>query len=352
MSTFRMLQAAANANPGWTEVNLTYSAGWDTNDLVAYMGTNGLTVAFANPMSTVRWGHMHAKYLGTSPGTNARLAFDRGSSRWHAPGTVTDQHMLWDLGAKRTMAPNVLGIRSQVDAASYPRHWKFQGSNDGGVTWTDLYTSTTVAHTAQGQWRTFDIVGSAFYQLLRLVQTGVNSIGTSNFITDDLQIWGKLRTYDLSKLTYPPPDTPFGANGAVRALAPTMVGDSVFNSNAASRASDGSTSTYFHSNNSSTGWLRMQFGGGVKIIPYEIHLRCRHDSSSSVFGSAVLEGSDNASTWTTLATYPTGIYNDAITGLQIRLSVPPPAVGYTYLRLRATSEFLIVSEIDVFGKVA
>src|SRR5690606_11588636 len=102
-------------------------------------------------------------------------------------------------------------------------------------------------------------------------------------------------------------------------------------------AIDKNFSTTFHSSTSTSPWLRFDFGSGAAVVPYEIHMASRHDGPHSPFYNSTLQGSNDASSWDTIHTWPgvyywTGLSNGATT----YLSVVPPSTGYRYLRFQNT----------------
>ncbi len=180
-------------------INLTFISDGDANGVIYYIGTNALTVSFANPHGNKTQNL--ASTLGA--GTEAGLT-DRANNSMFTNDTP-NSWMGIDLGldVSRTLIPNKYSVKIYNGSGHFIRNWKIQGTNFvisnsvsdwNAATWTDLDTrvgNTLVA--ANNTYYSFDITGvTTAYRYLRLFQTGVDSNGENYLALAELEFYGTL----------------------------------------------------------------------------------------------------------------------------------------------------------------
>lgn len=107
-------------------------------------------------------------------------------------GNVADSWWQVDFTANRLFQPTRLAIVGRASAGQHPRNFKLQGSDDT-VTWTDLLTVSSEGPN-DNSWWSKEVVGSAFYRYLRILQTGLNSSGANYLVLGEVEMWGILKS--------------------------------------------------------------------------------------------------------------------------------------------------------------
>jgi hypothetical protein len=162
-------------------VTLTYASNGDSNGLIYYLGTSGLTTAFTNPAGT---GFLMLA-SGSSSNTPAALT-NRDTALWASLGTPL-QWVAIDLGAGKSIDLHDYTLKARSDSNSaMPRNWELQGTNSvpawsvmgvEGASWTvlDVQTNQLNMSVASDFFYTGYPSNKPSYRYLRLVQTGYNS---------------------------------------------------------------------------------------------------------------------------------------------------------------------------------
>lgn len=179
---------------------LVYASNGDTNGLMYFLGTVGLTTSWANPVisrgvaitaytlqnGTVDWYvNRSADNLFTTDVPNSFFAIDLGAGRELVPSKYTLQ--------KRNLGPS-------NDA----RSWKFQGTNTvasmsvanlQAATWVDLDVQTNnTTLDADSSWVAINVSGvSTAYRYFRFIQTGLNSNSGNYFTISEVELYGLFR---------------------------------------------------------------------------------------------------------------------------------------------------------------
>ncbi|AFR02523.1 hypothetical protein PEC301653_09320 [Pectobacterium carotovorum subsp. carotovorum] len=151
-----------------------------SSSVIPLMTSNTLPVGYTASASN--------ESLGTY---KAFIAFDGSNNSgpppncWGTDGTwvpsVARPHWLQiDLPSKEAIGGYQITNRSQLDMGNV-RTWKLQGSNDNGVTWSDLDSVTDDMNNDPGAVRNFTLSQSASYKTYRLLITAIN--GSSPYVT-------------------------------------------------------------------------------------------------------------------------------------------------------------------------
>ncbi|MBN3255558.1 discoidin domain-containing protein [Pectobacterium brasiliense] len=151
-----------------------------SSSVIPLMTSNTLPVGYTASASN--------ESLGTY---KAFIAFDGSNNSgpppncWGTDGTwvpsVARPHWLQiDLPSKEAIGGYQITNRSQLDMGNV-RTWKLQGSNDNGVTWSDLHSVTDDMNNDPGAVRNFTLSQSASYKTYRLLITAIN--GSSPYVT-------------------------------------------------------------------------------------------------------------------------------------------------------------------------
>ncbi|MEQ9874604.1 discoidin domain-containing protein [Pectobacterium brasiliense] len=167
-----------------------------SSSVIPLMTSNTLPVGYTASASN--------ESLGTY---KAFIAFDGSNNSgpppncWGTDGTwvpsVARPHWLQiDLPSKEAIGGYQITNRSQLDMGNV-RTWKLQGSNDNGVTWSDLHSVTDDMNNDPGAVRNFTLSQSASYKTYRLLITAIN--GSSPYVT-------------ISELKFFPPNEKFVIN--------------------------------------------------------------------------------------------------------------------------------------------
>ncbi|MDX6913820.1 discoidin domain-containing protein [Pectobacterium carotovorum] len=167
-----------------------------SSSVIPLMTSNTLPVGYTASASN--------ESLGTY---KAFIAFDGSNNSgpppncWGTDGTwvpsVARPHWLQiDLPSKEAIGGYQITNRSQMDMGNV-RTWKLQGSNDNGVTWSDLHSVTDDMNNDPGAVRNFTLSQSASYKTYRLLITAIN--GSSPYVT-------------ISELKFFPPNEKFIIN--------------------------------------------------------------------------------------------------------------------------------------------
>lgn len=178
-----------NFSPGNEPPVVTFtrvSAG-DTNGLVYYLGTDGLTTSFVNPAATGKITATADNWLDIR---NPTKAFDRAndgnSTIWHNNGT-TASWMQFKLENGRSFMPTGFELwASDQHNFNLGSTAKFQGSNDG-TTWEDIVTFVSPDGVGSRYFNN-SFLTATFYVWFRFKssQVGYSGIG-------DIELYGELQ---------------------------------------------------------------------------------------------------------------------------------------------------------------
>lgn len=181
-----------------TYLNFTYASNGDTNGIVYYLGTLGLTAPFVNPDTL---GQMRAMRSSDGNGSRTDLTSRLGGLNTHTLSVVNS----WigvDIGSNRFLTPNkyTLRNRGQFGTTNWAGDWVFQGSNNvGGITvadwnaatWVDIQTVTGNTDLSNNDAYTAQNVGvSAPYRFFRWMMTGSDNLGSYYFTVENLELYG------------------------------------------------------------------------------------------------------------------------------------------------------------------
>lgn len=171
---------------------ITYSRNYDsanpTNDLTNLLGTNGGTVAYANPHPS----KILASASSTQQGATANL-FNRIADYWHSNNTA-GQWLSIDIAvdnASRKINLSGIGLQNMPQAGNTLVNAAIEGSNDG-TSWTLIHQWNAVGFTAASQWKYTTFSPSAAYRYIRIRSTSADSSGQNFFGLSEINLYGAL----------------------------------------------------------------------------------------------------------------------------------------------------------------
>jgi F5/8 type C domain len=182
-------------------VTLTYVSNGDSNGLIYYLGTSGLTTTFANPVPAGLTILASSSYVGTSPDALT----NRDTTLWASANTPL-QWVAIDLGAGKSIDLRDYTLQARSDNNSaMPRNWELQGTNSVSVwsvvgvesaSWAvlDIQTNQLNMSVAGDFFHTGYPSNKPSYRYLRLIQTGYNSEPFPS-TSRDLFILGEIEFY-------------------------------------------------------------------------------------------------------------------------------------------------------------
>lgn len=164
-------------------------------DIIHYIGTNGLTTSFTNPVDGVRITQTNSGVYGSyaSPVvlTNRALEAVAISGIYTSSGTATGTNWFqFDFGASTLVSINKIAIQQPVGAAiQLHRTLSIRYSNDG-VNFVQAVSFT--ATSGLGEWSTFDVTGFQNSRYLRVVHTSLNSSNSNYFRASEILLYGSV----------------------------------------------------------------------------------------------------------------------------------------------------------------
>lgn len=176
-------------------INLVYVSDGDTNGLVYYIGTNGLTSAFNNPIAS---GALPA-VMSTIEGGSITFTTDRLANEWYS-NNVANQWIAFDWGSKAVTISRYT-IRNRTNPDYYLRNWVLEGTNSistfdiagiNAATWTNIDTRIADATlVSSSQYYTLIPNGTANgYRYIRFRQNGLTNNGFNNMCVGELEFYG------------------------------------------------------------------------------------------------------------------------------------------------------------------
>jgi hypothetical protein len=182
------LLAGLSSGGGSTTISRNFVSVGDTNGIVYYLGTNSNTTTFSDPTVskiTVTASSVFNNNFFTK-------AFQRVGSVCHS-NDASNQWVMVDFGSKK-VSPNHYTIQGRNDYDGHHlRNWQLQGSNDSS-TWVTLDTRTNNTSINQSTWFSGDCSSSSsFYEYLRIIQTGANSLGAGYLTLGQIEFYGNLQ---------------------------------------------------------------------------------------------------------------------------------------------------------------
>ena len=342
--------------------------------ILDFLGKDKGTTTWAHPETTR--GYVTTSQSTTNAGLVAANAVDQATDTTSGRSHTTNVTGSWwkiDFGSTAGVTPTYVGIKGQQDGSNHPRNFKIQGSQDD-VGWEDLVDEDSTGP-GNNTWYSTAVSTSNYFRYIRILQYGANSSSLGYLVIGDVEIWG---TYDDAyTYTSHTPETgettvaysSDGLNGLIDWLGRdkggvgfahpesvrshiTISANSVFNSNGEENAFDHSDAIY-HSNNGSTAeWVKVDFGDGNTVQPTRFGVLSRPDANSGHLRNFDIEGSNDDSDWTELAS----VTSDGPSNLDTWYSVACTASeGYRYIRINQTgldssgTGYLTGSEFELWG---
>lgn len=179
----------------------TYVSDGDTNGIFYWLGTQGLTVSWANPDTG---GFIDMVTSTPDAGANPNLLVDRTSNNFNTT-SVANSFIGFDLGSGESLKVSGYSLRNRAGFSTESiRNWKLQGTNSvsanseagfNAATWTDLDTRVANATLASAaQWGFFTVTPTTFYRYLRILQNGLNSSSTNHLCLGEFEFYGTFGT--------------------------------------------------------------------------------------------------------------------------------------------------------------
>ncbi|MEH2367990.1 hypothetical protein [Nostoc sp.] len=178
---------AGLSSSGNTSTNLAFASSGDANGICYWMGAKEGT--WANPHTT---GILQVSASSLQAGSLAQIV-DRSAG---IPMFTLNLASSWiSVNFKSyKIKPSYYSIRHDNETGYYLRSWILQGSNDNGSTWVnlDVRTNDTTINSPDG-WGSFPVLGAnAFYRILRIISTGLDSSGSNYFCLGELEFYGEV----------------------------------------------------------------------------------------------------------------------------------------------------------------
>ncbi|MBD2189860.1 hypothetical protein [Pseudanabaena mucicola] len=182
--------------------NLSYSSNGDTNGLVYWLGTDGLTTTFSNPQTSKITGLQSSIFNGVNS-LVSRLTDRNTSGEFHS-NNEANAWFGFDLGATRRIRVDRYVLQSR--SATNDRHlrsWVLEGTNTvsantvsgfNAATWTAIHSQTNNGWaTNVNVFANFAVSSVDSYRYLRVRQTGANSGSGDLFLTlGEIEFYGEL----------------------------------------------------------------------------------------------------------------------------------------------------------------
>ncbi len=279
--------------------------------------TNGQSVVFIPPLTddglALRSVGGNASASGADTGAGATNAFDRVEvSAW---STIGDSPVWLQYGFNANgpwWAITQYKLVSSInDPGADPRDWQLLGSNDGN-TWTVLDTRSNETFTARSEAKRYAFSNGTAYRHYRLNITAPAGGPGGGVSLGEFQLWSD--------------DTKDQASASAQ-NAP---------SEGAAQAFDGRTSTkWYNSDASPTGWLRFQYGGGTAWVVSQYSISSANDAPTRDPRDWQFQGSNDGSTWTTLDTRSGETFPSRF---QTKTYTFANTTAYRYYRLNITAD--------------
>lgn len=199
---------------------------WDGDEydgIVDWMGTNGGTVAFANPgdPGTVRDETFSIAYSSRFSASYSELFATDHLNVDYEYLSQNNSNSWWrvDFGGERAFQVTHYGIHGHGNNSYHLRSWKLQGSQDASA-WTDLDVQSDNTSINNLTWFSAPISDTTAWRYLRILSTGLNSGNNFYLAIGEIDFWGGL----VSTVRLILPDDAIHATSADQAV----VADPVF----------------------------------------------------------------------------------------------------------------------------
>ena len=359
----------------------TKTIAWSSNGyngIINWLGENkDAAEAFTNPVDR---GLLNGQLwdaditsVGIKAATN-HSASTSGSSRIHT-FSYEGSNCVFDFGEGNGVQPTRIGIQHQAHSDDQLRNFVIQGSVDGNG-WDDLVVGvndTTIS--GASSWGSWAVTATEHYRYIRIIVTGLNSSSARRLVFGEFEIWGEysdeLENPAATELVEIPFSAP-GANGIFDWLGrgKDFIGaeanaDTDYGFCTASQISiqlgipadafDRSVSTtggrVHTTGGTTTDWWKVDMGEGSAITPYHFGLRGQGHTNDQP-RNFIIQGSNNDSDWTTLAT---AVADGPGNGSWWDQASSDQATAWRYLRVQMTGDnssgrdFLVFGEFEVWG---
>lgn len=170
-----------------TNTILTFSSSGDANGICYWLGAKSGT--WSNPHTG---GLLEVFVSSLQAGSFAQIV-DRSAGVPMYSYNVASSWMGVNFKNYK-IKPSYYSIRHDNEVGYYLRSWKLQGSNDTGSTWVDLdIRSNDTTISSPDGWGSFPVAAAgAFFRILRVISTGVDSSETNYFCIGELEFCGEV----------------------------------------------------------------------------------------------------------------------------------------------------------------
>ena len=176
--------------PTPTGVPLQFASVGDDNGVIYWYGSAEKTQAFSNPHTS---GLLELSASTVEAGSLAVLA-DRSDSVFYTV-SQPDSWIQLNLKTKKLKVDKYTLKNRAAGGGYYLRNWKLQGSNNLLQPWVDLDVRVNDPTLNQDNtWGVFTCSNPSdtAFQVLRILETGVNSSGTYHMVLGEVEFYGLL----------------------------------------------------------------------------------------------------------------------------------------------------------------
>ena len=161
-------------------------------DILWYIGTNGLTTGYTNPIDGTRITQTNSGLYGNgyaSPVVLADRLYGSSSALVYHSSNVSQSWFRLDFGVSTRIELTKIALQQSSFAVERFRTISVRYSSNG-VTFTQVVSST--ASNGNGDWHVFDVTNFTASQHLEIVQTSVNSNNTNWFVAGEILLYGAI----------------------------------------------------------------------------------------------------------------------------------------------------------------
>jgi hypothetical protein len=162
-------------------------------DILWYIGTNGLTTGYTNPIDGSRIVQTNSGVFASygSPVVLGDRTLTTVSSLNYVSTNVSQSWFRLNFGSTRRITLTKIALQQAGDPAinNYFRTLSVRYSSNGS---TFTQAVSTTASNSLGDWHVFDVIGFPESQHLEICQTGLSSAGLNYFSASELLLYGTI----------------------------------------------------------------------------------------------------------------------------------------------------------------
>lgn len=367
-----------------TTTTLSYtSAGYD--GIFDWLGKEKGTLSWAHP-ETSR-GHVVSYQSSDFGGLLSANAFDQlstDSDRSHTANYV-GSYLMWDFGENNAVQITDWALRTPATGDNNPKNFVLEARVEGGD-WVTIFTDdgTIVSGTNANTWFSkTGITDTTFYRFFRMRSTGV-SWGSQNYMmTGGVEIWGTYSDEFAPQVTgefWIDGIPPLGFrgetyDGIMQWLGTDKGGEEVWShpETTHSLVTTSQSTTHAglsahnafdhdleiaagrtHTTNVAFSWWKADFGVGNAVRLTQFMLQMQNNTAQNPL-TYNIEGSNNDSDWTVLASQDYAATNSETGQKDIQLSSIADTTAWRYIRVyqtdtnRDATNYLTIGEVEMWG---